>query len=651
MKRMWGQVTLCLLLLLPLVISYADAPSAESPVFQQLVPADVSEAEQVAAPLLQPIPGANDGSTATEPVDKQQEEAKMPTSVYDVVVVGGEPEGVAAAVAAARNGARTLLVESRDGLGGLFTYGELNYLDTATFSGTGVDRGIFEEWHERVGDTQNFDREEAKAVFLEMVRDEPKLTLRLQTAFEEPQLSMDGKRLEALTLVGADGRRERVVGHRFIDCTQDADLAAAAGVPYFVGQADIGLDRRMAVTLVMTMTHADWDKIGEAMANGLYGGGYQYDTYAWGFSELKTAYQPQEADTRLRGLNLALNKDGSVSINGLQILGIDGLDPEQKRLGYQKGVREANNVLKFLRENVPGFETAQMGHLPSELYIRETRHILAEYQLSLADVWENRDQWDRVALGAYPVDIQGISYDEGDVIIGQPSLYAIPYRSLVPRKIDGLLVAGRASGYSSLAAGSARTVPTGMAAGEAAGVAAALSLEQHETFRELSHDPLAISELQQRLVNQGARLFEFELWFPYKGMWYYPSLRYLLSYGLIAAGYENNLHVEEPIGEREFLNLLELGLQRMHADDGKHAKLKANLAELKIEATDEPLTRDQMASYLLRSYGQELSEDVWYQAIEKGFIDQNLAYRLIVNRPLAKYEVFYLAARYLRKLQ
>lgn len=577
--------------------------------------------------------------------------ATLPQSDYDVVVVGGEPEGVAAALAAARNGAETLLVESRDGLGGLFTYGELNYLDTATFQGESVNAGIFEEWHEQVGGRPNFDIEEAKRVFLQMVRAEPKLEVRLNTGVIGPVLSADGTRLQGLIVQDRNGNREMIAGQRFIDATQDADLAAMAGVPHFVGQADIGLDRQMAVTLVLTVEHVDWERIGEAMDSGLYGGGHHKDTFAWGFPELAQAYPPQEPNTRLRGLNIALNQDGSVSINALQILGVDGLDPEQKRDAYRTGVREAYQVVRFLRERVPGFERAVLGKLPPELYVRETRHIHAEYQLKLADVWENRDQWDQIGLGGYPVDIQGISYNEGDVIVGAPSLYAIPFRSLVPKKVDGLLVAGRAAGYTSLAAGSARTVPTGMSAGEAAGLAAVLSLEQHVSFRDMSRDKPLIAELQQRLKNQGARLIKFQLYHPYKGMWYYPGLRTLLSYGLIAAGYTNDFALEETLQEQEFVFLLEQGVQRMAPQADQHRLLKANLAALRQAAGSTPVTRDKAAEFLLLAYGQEPSADVWFQAGEAQLLDQPLLFKLIVDRPLMKYEAFYMAGQWLDRLK
>ena len=185
--------------------------------------------------------------------------------------------------------------------------------------------------------------------------------------------------------------------------------------------------------------------------------------------------QPVEENTRLRGLNL-VKIDNDYYINALQIFGINGLDEESKKEAIEKGKRETENILAYLQKEFPGFEDAKIASFPTELYVRETRHILAEYQLSMADVWTNRDHWDSIGFGAYPVDVQAQTPQDYGYVLSDPKQYAIPFRSLVPKEIDGLLVVGRSAGFSSLAAGSARVVPTGMVTGEAAGVAASLAL-------------------------------------------------------------------------------------------------------------------------------------------------------------------------------
>ena len=111
----------------------------------------------------------------------------------------------------------------------------------------------------------------------------------------------------------------------------------------------------------------------------------------------------------------------------------------------------------------------------TELYVRESRHIYGEYRLTLADVMENRDHWDVIGYGSYDIDIQSTSVGNPGTIMLSPIQYGVPFRSLVPLKVDGLLVVGRAASFDTIPHGSARVVPLGMAEGEAAGAAVKLA--------------------------------------------------------------------------------------------------------------------------------------------------------------------------------
>ena len=133
---------------------------------------------------------------------------------------------------------------------------------------------------------------------------------------------------------------------------------------------------------------------------------------------------------------------------------MDGLSETAKAEAVEKGKRETKPIVDYLRKEFGGFENAEIAGYPTELYVRETRHILAEYQLPMSDVWKNSDHWDNIGYSAYPVSVQAQTPHDYGYVISTPSQYAIPFRSLVPLEIDGLLVVGRSAGYSSLAAGS-----------------------------------------------------------------------------------------------------------------------------------------------------------------------------------------------------
>lgn len=542
---------------------------------------------------------------------------------YDVIVVGGEPEGVSAAVSAARNGAKTLLIERRAELGGLFTYGMLNFLDIPQGeTGESVSKGIFSEWHKLVGSGSAFGIAEGKAAFRTLVNREPNLTVLTETNVLGPE--MEGKRVVGIRVENQNGEM-LIRSKAFIDATQDADFAAMSGVPSFTGGEDIHIqDKKMAVTLMIHLKNIDWDKVKETARAKKFGDADVRETVAWGFSNLHYDYIPVEKDTRLRGLNLVKIKD-EYFINALQIFAIDGLDEVAKRNAIEKGKRETKHILQFLQKEFPGFEHAEIASFPTELYVRETRHILAEYQLPMSDIWTNQDHWDSIGFGAYPVDVQAQTPHDYGYVLCNPKQYAIPFRSLVPKQIDGLLVVGRSAGYSSLAAGSARVVPTGMATGEAAGVASALAAKKGISVRDISKSKQMIEMIRSTLEKQGAFVKHMEASYPYQGEWYDPAIQTLINYGLVMGGYNNDLNVDAQATKHSFINLLKAVIDRAKPSMGKQIEGRLESVYQKIKAAENgPLELVDAASILGELLLDEPTAD-WQQIIEKGLIDKSTA--------------------------
>ena len=473
---------------------------------------------------------------------------------YDVIVVGGEPEGVAAAVSAARNGMKTLLIEDDEALGGLMTLGELNFIDMCEGrDGTLLTQGVFKEFYDKVGGTA-FDIEKAKAVFLAMVEDEPNLDLLLNTVVTYPFLDAD-------TLTGVsvstDGAEKEYLASVIIDATADADLAAAAGVPYTFAGEDIGeKDRQMGVTLVFTLSGVDWQKVQDYLQNDDNAGTGATDKAAWGYTKEGYAYEPKDTLMRLRGFNIARQDNGNVLLNALIIFGVDVLDEESKQAGIARGQEELAYIVPYLRENCVGFENAELVSTAEQLYVRESRHIIGKYQLTIDDVLENRDCADKIAIGGYPVDVQPTATQTYGTVIGNPDRYAISYGCLVPEKIENLLVVGRSASYKSLAAGSARVIPLGMACGEAAGVAAAYAVNNDIAPSAIYGDEQAIAAIQKTLRAQGAYLEDFDLPEEVMSHWAYSGVKTLRSLGLLDGGYNNDYGLDNELGKWKFQNML-----------------------------------------------------------------------------------------------
>lgn len=504
-------------------------------------------------------------------------EVTPPTEVreaYDLVVVGSDPEGIAAAVSGARNGLSVLLVDTRPELGGLLTRGWLNSLDMNYGpDGEILNKGIFLEFFNRIkGDS--FDVREARWVLNRLAGEEENLDVVLDVQGITPVLHGEAGNLSVGGIEFSTGETGLAVSSKaVIDATQDGDMAALAGVPFSVGQKDIGRNSSMAVTRVFKLTGVglfDWLRIIYALRyDGNKSTGANWRS-AWGFGDITSLYEPADHRVALRGLNIGRQRDGSLLVNALLVLGVDPLATGEKtfcgemspaggisrRQAGEIAEAELPLVVEFLRANVPGMGSVELGGVAPELYVRESRHIYAEYRLTLDDVLENRDFADRVAFGSYPVDIQPSGPGIPGVVIGTPLQYAVPFRCLVPLDMDGLLVVGRAAGFDSLAHGSARTIPVGMAIGQAAGAAAALALEKGLSFRALAADASLMALLQSRLNEQGMELQPFEMANELAGHPAYRGLKFVRGLGLAAGGYNNDYRLDEPIEHQRFLNVL-----------------------------------------------------------------------------------------------
>ena len=416
---------------------------------------------------------------------------------YDVLVVGGGNAGCASALAAARHGARTLLVERYGFLGGTATAAMVGPWMTFHSGGERVVGGIAQEIVERlvragaspghIHDSSDyvptitpFDPEVHKALLFEMMR-ESKVDLLLHSWFLAPVMEGDAVTGASFATVGG-GRmyRARVV----IDATADAYVAAAAGVPTQQGDER---GRVQPASLMFRLSHVDLTKTA---------------TYVRMHSEqmrtsLKTHERTAPALTAVAGLYALwqqAKEEGlvdiprelvsffispypdEVTVNMTRVTDIDPLDPDDLTRAEVESRGQVMQLLRFFREKVPGFEQARIAATGTQVGIRESRRIVGRYTLTGDDVLQGRTFDDAVARSAYPIDIHNPS-GSGTTTHRLPEgrTYEIPYRCLVPVNRQRLLVAGRCISTSHEALASTRLTPTVMTLGQAAGTAAALA--------------------------------------------------------------------------------------------------------------------------------------------------------------------------------
>ncbi len=485
-----------------------------------------------------------------QPLEEVVTEATISES-YDVIVAGTDPEGVTAAVSAARNGLKVLLVDGKNRaiLGGLMTVGGLNTLDN-NFSPLNsglpdkhhfLNKGIFQEWYDQIEGT-SFDTNTAANVFNKLVAGESNIDVVMKAQSMEPIMGQgkDGNRaIEGLTIVREDGSVHSVKANVVIDATQDGDIGAAAGAPFTIGREDLNRpEAQMAVTLVFGLsgvTQEIWESFGKHKNSGV-------DSMSgWGFPDAKDYVSSNPERVKMRGLNIGRQNDNTILINAMHIFNVDPLDPASVAAALKDGKAEAPRIVEYLKETFTEFKDLEFSGTADELYIRESRHFQGEYRLTMADVMENRDFWDAVGYGSYDVDIQSTNYLDQGIIMMSPEQYGVPFRTLVPLEVDNLLIVGRAASFDSMPHGSARVIPLGMATAQAAGAAVKLAMDNQLTVRELSESTELIGELRAALEKQGMDLsmhkFEAPAYTKHKA---YKALIAAVSMMNTSGGYDNS---------------------------------------------------------------------------------------------------------------
>lgn len=431
----------------------------------------------------------------------------------EVVVLGGGPAGLSAAVAAARNGADTLVVERFGCLGGMATVGLVGPFMTSYAGEEPVVEGLYLELVERLvaaggavhpaglhtGPYSNwnpiahdhvtpFDPEVLKLVALRLAR-ESGVQLLLHSTFVQPVGQLP-ERVEALVVANKSGL-QAVRGRLFVDASGDGDLAARAGAPFVYGRGD-GLAQPL--TLFFVIAGVDTDRLIEWIEADL-----PNRHKLW---RLIQEHREEWIATRdTFGMYLEPRR-GELRINTTRVSGRDGTNAFDLTAAEADAREQSETVLRFLVKHVPGFARAYVASSAQTVGVRESRHVLGEYVLSGEDALAGRKFADAIARCAYGVDLHdprgtGTSMQA----IGGDGSFDIPYRCLVPKAVDNLLVAGRAISGDHVAHAAYRVMPYCFATGQAAGTAAALCLREGVRPRDL-HVPL----LQGRLVEQGANL-------------------------------------------------------------------------------------------------------------------------------------------------
>ncbi len=538
----------------------------------------------------------------------------------DLFVYGATPQGVTAAAAAAFRGLRVVLADPTPFVGGAFSQSWLNTLDLSwDSSGALLYGGLVQEFVHRLGSFDGVDVRRAERVLRELLSASG-VQVKLGWRLEEVELTHN--RLTGVTVAAPEGR-VRISAEAIVDATDVAQLAAAAGVRFTVGREDTGLDRRsMAAGLVLRLRGLSWTQISEAAcpSRPCPNGSGRRPYLVWGFNGLLARYVPSDPSRfTLRGLELALQGDGSVLVKGLQVFGVEATDPDATALAYRQAQAEALRAVRYLRLAAPHlFGTAELVATAPALYVRESRHMVGRYRLRADDVLYGRDFPDGVAVGGYPMDGQAYYAGEPPYLPGVPAPYGVPLRSLLPERIDNLLVVSQAASFDSVAAFSARVVPLQMALGEAAGIAVAVAHSLGRPPSVFADNPAALQQLRSALRLSGIRLDA-----PRRATVDdaldpgYPDAVELLRRGLFNGSYwlRGGMHLRRPISVREWLENLEHFFRARGPESALDTIQAVRLASFPTLGYPLPASS---AAALLRALGFTVSQPLGSRALTRG---------------------------------
>ena len=448
---------------------------------------------------------------------------------YDIAVIGGGPAGLACAITAARSGKRVALFEKNSFLGGAMAIG-LSPLGFLAQDGRQCVAGFGEEFVARLkarGDSLGHrvcpkhnsvtcvNAEGVKLLALEMCLEAGvEVLLHCQVL----DVQMKERRIEKVVLFGKCNRIE-VTASVFVDCTGDGDVAYLAGCSYDKGQADTGV--LQPPTVMFTLQGVDTAKLHDYVQQnpqelrydrpGIFEDPrYTPDYFRADPNHVFVGLQKTFRELKAKGelpvdresfIYIGSTHPGEVYVNSVRILNADTTDIRDLSRAEVEGALQIPKLIKLLKERIPGFENCYLSAIAPSLGVRETRRFAGIRRVTREDCVRALVPQDTICLSGYKIDIHS-GKDDGLYFEAVEQPFGIPYGCLVSRDVDNLMFAGRCISCDAVALGSLRVIPSCLGMGQAAGIGAALAVQDASLPGAVD-----VKAVRERLLEQNAILW------------------------------------------------------------------------------------------------------------------------------------------------
>ena len=423
----------------------------------------------------------------------------------EVLVVGGGPSGISAALSSSRAGAQTIIIEKFGCLGGVITTVGMETLSWYRYEGTQDCSGIgteMENLAKKMGATRKWEYNDSNCLDAEMfkyIADKLILENNIKPILHcyVVDVIIEDNTIKGVITESKSGRCV-IYAERVIDCTGDGDVCYLAGTDCFVNDEK----NRMSVTSVFNCSNVDKEKFMEYTnknSKTYADWGNEWGVYSSKESNLKTPYiYLKNGDLTINGTWSTISENGeATNLNLVHIKNIDCTNVFDLTKAEIEGRTKALQTIEYLREKIPGFENVKLRNFSMTLGTRDSRKIDCIYNMTADDV-QNQARFED-SIGIFPEFIDGYN------ILTLPTTgryFQVSSRNLITKKIDNLCVAGRCIGGDNVSHASMRNMMACCVTGQGAGVIAAISFKKNKKCRHTN-----IEDIQNELLRQGVSVF------------------------------------------------------------------------------------------------------------------------------------------------